>query len=57
MYNKKVETLNCDIHSGVPKDNPSDCTNPEDKCQTSIISLGTFLREKITRKLNIYLPK
>ena len=37
IYDKKVETPNCDIHSGVPQDNPSDCINPEDKCEVSCI--------------------
>ena len=37
IYDKNVETPNCDIHSGVPLDNPSDCINPEDKCEVSCI--------------------
>ena len=37
IYDKKVEEPNCDIHSGVPQDNPSDCINPEDKCEVSSI--------------------
>ena len=35
VFDKVVEIPECDIRSGVPQDNPSDCVNPEDKCQVS----------------------
>jgi len=34
IYDGEAATPKCDIHSAVPQDNPADCENPTDKCQT-----------------------
>ena len=36
-YFTEIIIPNCDIHSGVPQDDPNElnCANPEDKCQVS----------------------
>ena len=35
IYFSEIVIPNCDIHSGVPQDNLSECDNPKDKCQVS----------------------